>query len=120
MKCIKCVGEWIPTTLGPVTLDRCDLCGGIWFDGQELSRIIAHVRAGGAPPGVERTTPHDKDAAACPRCGTELECQPLLSIDDVHYDKCPQGHGVWLDGGELNKITADPKAAAEADFFTRR
>lgn len=120
MNCVKCEAELVSTSLGPVTLDRCELCGGIWFDGRELERIIAHVRAGGRSPSQARVTPHDHDAGACPRCGVGLIHEPLLSLDGLHYDRCPAGHGSWLDGGELDKITADPGASAEAAFFTRR
>jgi Zn-finger nucleic acid-binding protein len=120
MKCLKCDGELAATSIGPVTLDRCELCGGIWFDGRELERIIKHVRAGGRSPSQARSTPHDHDHGHCPRCQVELVREPLLSLEELHYDKCPAGRGAWLDGGELDRIAAHPGASNEAAFFTRR
>jgi Zn-finger nucleic acid-binding protein len=121
MKCIKCDGHLDQVSIGPVTLDRCDLCGGVWFDPRELSRILAHLRAGGGTPIEERAaTPHDDDHGNCPRCGGGLLHEPLLELEGIHLDRCEQGHGVWLDGGEVHKIAASGPASAEASFFTRR
>lgn len=40
----------------------------------------------------------------CPKCGTTLAQE---RIEDVEVDVCPSCHGVWLDDGELNKLTAE-------------
>ncbi len=37
----------------------------------------------------------------CPKCGDRLNVRHKL---DVEIDECPQGHGVWLDMGELDKL----------------
>jgi hypothetical protein len=37
----------------------------------------------------------------CPRCGDRLV--PRVQLD-VELDECPQGHGLWLDHGELEKL----------------
>ncbi len=39
----------------------------------------------------------------CPRCGERLTTTTRL---DVEIDECPGGHGIWLDDGELEKLTA--------------
>lgn len=41
--------------------------------------------------------------ARCPRCGERLTTRTHL---DVEIDECPGGHGIWLDTGELEKLTA--------------
>ncbi len=41
--------------------------------------------------------------ARCPRCGERLTTRTQL---DVEIDECPGGHGVWLDAGELEKLTS--------------
>ena len=38
----------------------------------------------------------------CPKCGTKLQEEV---INDVTVDICPACHGVWLDDGELAKMT---------------
>lgn len=37
----------------------------------------------------------------CPRCGERLVSASRL---DVSIDECPRDHGIWLDGGELEKL----------------
>lgn len=41
--------------------------------------------------------------ARCPRCGERLTTRTQL---DVEIDECPAGHGIWLDAGELEKLTS--------------
>jgi len=38
----------------------------------------------------------------CPKCGERLVTRTQL---DVEIDACPTGHGIWLDDGELEKLT---------------
>ena len=38
----------------------------------------------------------------CPKCGNRLE---ETVMDEVTVDICPACHGVWLDDGELTKMT---------------
>jgi hypothetical protein len=42
----------------------------------------------------------------CPKCGADLSEQQL---EDVTVDVCPACHGVWLDDGELAKVTEGKK-----------
>jgi len=45
----------------------------------------------------------------CPVCGVQL----LVTLkESIEVDYCPNGHGVWLDAGELERIVA---RAAELD-----
>jgi hypothetical protein len=41
--------------------------------------------------------------ARCPRCGERLT---TATRHDVEIDECPGGHGIWLDAGELEKLTS--------------
>ena len=38
----------------------------------------------------------------CPKCGERLTTRTQL---DIEIDACPTGHGIWLDTGELEKLT---------------
>lgn len=38
----------------------------------------------------------------CPKCGERLVVRTKL---DVELDECPKGHGMWLDAGELDKLS---------------
>lgn len=45
----------------------------------------------------------------CPICDSELDIATSLGVE---IDFCPNGHGVWLDRGELDKII--DRASAQA------
>ena len=40
-------------------------------------------------------------ARTCPSCNATLE---VVSHEGVDVDRCPEGHGVWLDKGELRAV----------------
>ena len=44
----------------------------------------------------------DLAGGRCPRCGDRLVTRSHL---DVEIDACPNQHGIWLDDGELEKLT---------------
>jgi len=98
---------------GDVEVDICPACGGMWLDRGELEAIEkAHVeQATRVPP------PHDAMTAAlgaargksfpegnCPVCGETMVREEYGLASLVMVDRCEQGHGVWLDKGELEAI----------------
>ena len=38
----------------------------------------------------------------CPKCGERLKNRSHLGVE---IEECPTGHGIWLDTGELEKLT---------------
>lgn len=67
----------------------------------ELKRKLAAERQA-------RIEAEERDAARalhfmkCPKCGMQLE---EISLGDVRVDKCFHCQGLWLDAGELERIT---------------
>ena len=53
----------------------------------------------------------------CPKCGTQLE---EAVMEGVAVDICAGCHGVWLDSGELEKLTTGQKKlfASLRDVFS--
>jgi len=47
----------------------------------------------------------------CPRCDAPLK--EVLTRNSVLVDVCPNGHGVWLDGGEIFFFVRNPKKIQE-------
>lgn len=77
-----------------VEIDRCVACRGIWFDAGELATSL------GKPlPPVE---PKGPSSRGCPRCGTALG---LAKMGRVEVDVCGTCTGVYLDAGELSRLT---------------
>src|SRR5262249_49482619 len=81
-------------------LDVCKRCRGVWFDGEELDRVLGKdldeigPPAGGAVPGM-----------SCPRCQS-VSYAFLYPGTRVTIDMCARCRGIWLDGKELEQIRA--------------
>jgi len=110
-------------TGGELTLDRCDRCGGIWFDAGEVMKLrtmqspeiwrkvmLADEDFKMSCHGCHQLM--DRDADACPACGwgNALDC-PVCTlpmdrreVSGLHLDFCTDRHGVWFDRIELAEI----------------
>lgn len=106
MKCPKCQAPSLRThTVEGVQIDRCERCGGIWFDASELEALVrmkrvslASIRKG---PGREEL---NQKRGYCPRDGDALLRAYSASDRDLILDTCPRCRGLWLDGGELDEL----------------
>ncbi|MBX7245414.1 MAG: zf-TFIIB domain-containing protein [Candidatus Sumerlaeaceae bacterium] len=91
-------------------VDYCAKCRGIWLDSGELEDLLARTgaaanaehlafqrREGIIPPGRKNL---------CPRCDERLQEVPAHPYQgaDLIIDRCPAGHGIWFDCGELKKL----------------
>jgi Zn-finger nucleic acid-binding protein len=113
MNCPKCPGKLQKQFIEDIEVDSCFVCEGIWFDAGELDKVVARdakdlfSNAGlGEFDGKEVSELYqelDTKTGKCPKCddGTDLVRQQRKHIN---IDVCPKGHGLWLDGGELNGL----------------
>lgn len=84
---------------GKQTIDRCQVCAGIWCDAEELSALA------GTPADLPTGVPElDGLPAACPHCKQSLMRRYYNHHGTVVVDFCDQCRGVWLDDGELKQI----------------
>ncbi len=110
--------ELVPVQVGPVALDQCSECRGVWFDarGDELGAVLERgwervpdvLKQAGASADPSRDTPADLnklEPLLCPRCGSDMASYWYggEAARTFVVDACPRGHGVWLDSGELEK-----------------
>lgn len=110
MRCPQCTKSLDEIAIGRAKVDRCSLCGGIWFDRDEL-KTVKDERDGDL-----RWLDFDLwgDEGQLRSNGTYLDCPrdggPLFRIKygpaDVMVDVCLACQGVWLDRDELEKILA--------------
>lgn len=108
MKCPKCKTETLSEFfVEGVAVDRCSSCDGIWFDAQELSQLLAEDAK--LVASLSRGYLHeqlDGKKGSCPRDGSTL-MRVYSSIDrSVILDPCADCRGMWLDGGEFQKLFA--------------
>jgi uncharacterized protein len=92
-----------------IELDYCLKCRGVWFDSGELDLFISVLKSQGvALSNTELLTPNSAKISEakrkCPICGRKMEKVWIGKEPGVLIDSCPQGDGLWFDGGELNQI----------------
>ncbi len=117
MHCPKCVGILEKKRIEEVEVDVCPICEGIWFDAGELKAVLAadshdfdYIDVGREEfDGHELAAAEislDRKPGKCPRCadGTMLVQTRYEQNDKVIVDVCPLGHGLWLDGGEIQQV----------------
>lgn len=106
--CPKCKVDLKPKVVGPVELDECEQCKGVWFDKDELRQakditdsdlnwmdfeIWKHEGSFKAKPSEIN----------CPVC--KIQTQRIdYGTTGVEVDYCSSCRGVWLDENEFNKI----------------
>ena len=122
--CVKCSSVLDKSMVGPIEVDLCPSCGGLWLDSGELEKI-----GKGSPDDVSKLrnalTGSDKpedltrlrsalagssapDAASetttsCPACPGQLK---EVDLGPVHIEYCGKCHGIFLDKGELDQAIA--------------
>jgi Zn-finger nucleic acid-binding protein len=97
-----------------IQVDRCSTCRGVWLDKGELEQIQQTIERdhgklalSGPDPvqaAFEQARQERQGPARCPRCGSEMELREYGYNSQVMIDTCPEGCGVWLDDGELQRL----------------
>lgn len=111
--CPRCKTPLREAREGDVTVDRCGVCRGAWYDRGELEGILK--RSAPAEPvdlgrarreiGLAREGPSpDPGYLTCPVCAGLMNRRNFGTFSGVLVDVCRDG--IWLDGGELEKLTA--------------
>jgi Zn-finger nucleic acid-binding protein len=98
-----------------IEIDCCYECAGIWLDEGELELLSG---VDGRPSAVAGALAKDaavkgKGKRRCPVCSKRMFLADIDIAGDagaeskiVEIDKCPKGHGMWFDKGELDDIVA--------------
>jgi hypothetical protein len=74
-----------------------------YFARQEMKKRLEQQRQQAASVAeAEKKRLRELHFMHCPKCGTGLE---ETVMDEVMVDICPVCHGVWLDDGEMAKLT---------------
>jgi Zn-finger nucleic acid-binding protein len=114
-----------------IQVDACSCCGGVWLDRGELEAIqktierdyskilteldrekILHEVAGAKVSNFSTDAilldntdlPPEVDRSPCPKCNASMIKSFYRPDNATVIDICPNGHGLWLDAGELQKL----------------
>lgn len=109
MQCPKCSAETEETYYDEVRVDRCTNCKGLWFDSGELETLRQDtwmadyiVDTGDARVGKQFNRVQD---IHCPRCSAIMLEEHDEDQPHILYERCPNGHGTFLDAGEFTDLT---------------
>ncbi|HKS16455.1 MAG TPA: zf-TFIIB domain-containing protein [Planctomycetota bacterium] len=101
--CPRCGEALVTFELQGIEVDQCQACSGAWLDAGELEEIAerAGIKAATLRESFKAagTLPHGK--RKCVRCRASMTG---VSLGEVLLDRCPYGHGIWFDKGEMAAI----------------
>lgn len=97
-----------------IEIDACPTCEGIWLDKGELEKL-QDIQINDYKEELRRIPDYvgksillarskNKKPINCPVCQKELERREYGFSSQVMIDSCVNGHGVWLDKGELKDL----------------
>jgi Zn-finger nucleic acid-binding protein len=115
---MKCPRDGSPlarkTYEAEVEIDHCPSCRGTWLDDGELETIQRTVERdhssrlfeplATAASSYNAVEQQSAPAAACPKCEAQMDVRPYGMGSQIVIDVCPEGCGIWLDGGELQAL----------------
>lgn len=107
MDCPFCENPMIILELDEVETDYCANCSGIWLDAGELEILFADASQAKQLIASFRQADTKEKARHCPICLKKM--QKILVADEkeqIIIDRCPKGHGLWFDRGELAQVLA--------------
>ncbi|MCE5185731.1 MAG: zf-TFIIB domain-containing protein [Planctomycetaceae bacterium] len=106
MNCPTCRQPMLVLELEEIEIDYCSACRGMWLDAGELELLLGENAQALDLLRSFRAAETGEQKRKCPIC--------LKNMDKVHVgvpgqsqeliDRCPKYHGLWFDGGELQRI----------------
>ncbi len=104
--CPKCREAMIIVEYEGVETDCCLSCGGTWLDAGELAWLgeLAGAKPGKITKAIESAAPGPAVERRCPRCRKKLRVITVAAEPAVELDRCPRGHGLWFDAGEMEAV----------------
>ena len=105
MICPVCKSPMIVVEYQQIELDYCSNCSGVWFDCGELELMLEKENL--AETGLGTDSSEVKTAEKkrkCPICGRKMRKNLIGKEPKIVIDACPQGEGLWFDGGEIDEL----------------
>ncbi|MFC2034802.1 zf-TFIIB domain-containing protein [Chloroflexota bacterium] len=119
MICPTCHNITIVVEQEKIELDYCTDCSGVWFDSGELELMLELM-------GLEDTSlsmadillsPEFKTTEKklkCPMCNQKMKKVTIGREPHVLIDVCPEGDGLWFEGGEVSELITQHVARLSA------
>jgi Zn-finger nucleic acid-binding protein len=123
MKCPVDKDDMMVVEHRQIELDFCLRCSGVWFDAEELNLLVSSLAGDKKEPSQSNSlTPSpakvNEGSRKCPVCGRKMDKVWLGKEPGVLIDSCPQGDGLWFDGGELHQVIHQIKDDSKDDILS--
>ena len=109
MICPACKNDMIVVEYENIELDYCNDCHGVWFDSTELELLLNSMSLDSrnlllndmlnSPEAMAQ-----EKKRKCPICRRKMKKTTVGEHPGVLVDACPQGNGLWFDGGEIAQL----------------
>src|SRR5438477_704866 len=111
LNCPRCnqamATQTVQATTTPVVIDVCATgCGGIWLDAADMSMGLDVTDDLQQVTVTCSATPDTSQPAPCPVCHQVMDRYRWNYTSPVTLDQCPEGHGTWIDAGEVQAMEA--------------
>ena len=107
IECPRCASPMRAHTVGSVSVDRCQSCGGLWLDVLEKDRLLESGDAAGKADNVpprQANAPSDRKLK-CPRDRSTLISMTARPQSHITFDSCTVCGGTFFDAGELKDLS---------------
>lgn len=109
MICPVCKSDMIVVEYNNIELDHCNDCHGVWFDSTELELLLKCMNIESQNMLLEdilksAEVESSEKKRKCPICSKKMKKTTIGERPGILVDFCPQGHGLWFDGGELSQL----------------
>ena len=122
--CPNCQEPLVIYEFEAVEIDHCLSCGGTWLDAGELELLteFSGVQPGAITNTLIQARSEGKSSRRCPQCRKKLEIIHVGEERQIEIDRCPLGHGLWLDKGETVAVIAtfDDGTSGDSDDTEER
>jgi len=103
MKCPRDGTDMTTEHLQKIEVERCPKCNGRWLDPDELEKLEATIPSKEEERRATIEFGERKSELKCPVCGKTMTLFQYRAYN-LELDKCPDGHGWWLDSGEEGRV----------------
>src|SRR5690606_11708836 len=107
--CPKCHLQMIQICFRSWVVKLCPRCEGTFYKEDILESLLRQpdIRLSYLRPAIlpNLASPHppedDRNRLPCPACAQMMTRERYSDTIPLLVDRCPEGHGIWLDDGEL-------------------
>ncbi len=109
MICPACKSAMLVVEYHNIELDHCNSCKGVWLDAHELELLLQAHSFEETKAFLDDILSSEEAASSekkrgCPICGHKMRKIAIGRQPAIVIDVCPDDHGMWFDGGEVNQL----------------